>query len=105
MIHYFKIRPHVAGGIGKRTALDSSVHPPIVTKLHYQVDAWFGDVIVATFPCFLVTEKTHRALQTTGLSGATFANAEGTTSDEFQEDQPSPQPPTFVWSKVNGKAS
>ncbi|TIW19641.1 MAG: hypothetical protein E5V65_10075 [Mesorhizobium sp.] len=103
-MQYFKIRPHVAGGIGKGTVLDSSVHPPIVTKLHYKVEAWFGDVIVATFPCFLVTEEAQRALQKMGFSGATFADAEVTTSEEFQEDQPGLELPHFVWLKVNGKA-
>ncbi|PBB32745.1 hypothetical protein [Mesorhizobium sp. WSM3882] len=103
-MQYFKIRPHVAGGIGKGTVLDSSVHPPMVTKLHYKVEAWFGDVIVATFPCFLVTEETQRALQKMGFSGATFADAEVTTSEEFQEDQPGLELPHFVWLKVNGKA-
>ncbi|TIQ93817.1 hypothetical protein [Mesorhizobium sp.] len=103
-MQYFKTRPHVAGGIGKGTVLDSSVHPPMVTKLHYKVEAWFGDVIVATFPCFLVTEETQRALQKMGFSGATFADAEVTTSEEFQEDQPGLELPHFVWLKVNGKA-
>lgn len=101
---YFKIRPNVAGGIGENTVLDSSVHPPIVTRLHYVVEGWFGDVIVATFPCFLVTEETQRALQKMGFSGATFADAEVTTSEECQEDQPGLELPPFVWLKVNGKA-
>ncbi|WP_245518333.1 MULTISPECIES: hypothetical protein [unclassified Mesorhizobium] len=101
---YFKIRPNVAGGIGENTVLDRSVHPPIVTKLHYVVEGWFGDVIVATFPCFLVTEETQRALQKMGFSGATFAEAEVTISEECQEDQPGLDLPPFVWLKVNGKA-
>ncbi|MER9288741.1 hypothetical protein [Mesorhizobium sp. L2C084A000] len=100
---YFKIRPNVAGGIGENTVLDSSVHPPIVTKLHYEVEGWFGDVIVATFPCLLVTEETRRALQKMGFSGATFADAEVTTSEECQEDQPGLELPPFVWLKVNGR--
>ncbi|WP_246673335.1 hypothetical protein [Mesorhizobium sp. B2-9-1] len=104
LMRFFKIRPHPAGGIGKGTVLDSSLHPPIVTKLHYKVNAWFGDVIVATFPCFLVTEEAQRALQKMGFSGATFADAEVTTSEEFQEDQPGLELPHFVWLKVHGKA-
>ena len=103
-MRFFKIRPNVAGGIGEHTVLDSSVHPPIVTKLHYEVEGWFGDVIVATFPCFLVTEEAQRALQKMGFSGATFADAEVTTSEEFQEDQPGVVLPRFVWLKVHGTA-
>ena len=103
-MQYFKIWPHVAGGVGKGTVFDSSVHPPIVSKLHYVVEGWFGDVIVTTFPCFLVTEEAQHALQRMGFSGATFADAEVTTSEEFQEDQPGLELPHFVWLKVNGKA-
>ncbi len=55
------------------TVLEPSVHPPLATKLHYEVQGWFGDVLVTTFPCYLVTEETQRALQKMGFSGATFA--------------------------------
>ncbi|MER9137525.1 hypothetical protein NKI20_14715 [Mesorhizobium sp. M0830] len=101
---YFKIRPDVAGGLGRNTVLDPSVHPPIVTKLHYVVEGWTGDVLVTTFPCYLVTEEAQRALQQIGFSGATFAGAEVTTSEEFHEYQPGQELPPFVWLKVNGKA-
>jgi len=104
MMQYFYIWPNVAGGLGEHTVLDPSAHPPIVTKLHYEVEGWFGDVIVTTFPCFLVTEETQRALQKMGFSGATFADTEVTISEDCQEDQPGLELPPFVWLKVNGKA-
>lgn len=103
-MQYFYIWPNVAGGLGEHTVLDPSVHPPIVTKLHYEVEGWFGDVIVTTFPCFLVTEETQHALQKMGFSGATFAAAEVTISEDCQEDQPGLELPPFVWLKVDGKA-
>lgn len=103
-MQYFYIEPNVAGGLGNHTVLDASVHPPIVIKLHYEVEGWFGDVLVTTFPCYLVTEETQRALQQMGFSGATFADAEVTTSEEFHEDQPGQELPPFVWLKVNGEA-
>ncbi|WP_292242993.1 hypothetical protein [Mesorhizobium sp.] len=77
--------------------------PPIVSKLHYLVEGWFGDVLVTTFPCFLVTEETKRALLEMGFSGTTFADAEVTTSEAFHEGQPGPELPPFVWLKVNGQ--
>jgi hypothetical protein len=46
-------------------------------------------VLDTTFPCFLVTEETKRALLEMGFSGATFADAEVTTSEAFHEGQPS----------------
>ncbi|MFB9981272.1 hypothetical protein ACFSQQ_19345 [Mesorhizobium kowhaii] len=103
-MQYFYIRPNVAGGLGENTELDSSVHPPIVSKLHYEVEGWFGDVLVTTFPCFLVTEETKHALLEMGFSGATFADAEVTTSENFQELQPGVEIPPLVWLKVNGQA-
>ncbi|WP_245303356.1 hypothetical protein [Mesorhizobium loti] len=75
-----------------------------MTKLHYVVEGWTGDVLVTTFPCYLVTEEAQRALQQIGFSGATFAEAEVTTSEEFHEYQPGQELPPFVWLKVNGKA-
>ncbi|WP_287335807.1 hypothetical protein [Mesorhizobium sp.] len=64
---YFYIKPHVAGGLGENTVLDTSVHPPIVSKLHYQIEGWFDSALVTTFPCLLVTEKAKRALLEIGF--------------------------------------
>ncbi|MFB9981270.1 hypothetical protein ACFSQQ_19355 [Mesorhizobium kowhaii] len=82
-MRYFYIKPHVAGGLGENTVLDTSVHPPIVSKLHYQVEGWFGSALVTTFPCFLVTEEAKSALLKMSFSGAVFADAEVTTSEYF----------------------
>ncbi|WJI76002.1 MULTISPECIES: hypothetical protein [unclassified Mesorhizobium] len=103
-MQYFYIEPDVAGGLGPHTILDPSVHPPMVSKLHHVVEGWTGDVLVTTFPCNLVTEDAQHALQKIGFSGATFADAEVTTSEEFHEDQPGQELPPFVWLKVDGKA-
>ncbi|MER9328179.1 hypothetical protein NKJ26_19475 [Mesorhizobium sp. M0152] len=84
--------------------MDTSVHPPVVSKLIYQIEGWFGDVIVTTFPCFLVVAEVKQALQNIGFSGASFAHVEVTKSDDFLELQPHVELPQFVWLKVNGKA-
>ncbi|MDX8514936.1 hypothetical protein [Mesorhizobium captivum] len=104
MMRYFDIRPDVAGGLGDHTVLDTHVHPPIIHKLHYEIEGWFGDALVTTFPCFLVTEEAKQALLKMGISGANFADAEITASDEFHELQPEQDLPDFVWLKVDGKA-
>ncbi|MFK0692083.1 hypothetical protein ACFX5Q_28310 [Mesorhizobium sp. IMUNJ 23033] len=103
-MRYFEIKPDVAGGLGEDTVMDTSVHPPVVSKLVYRVEGWFGDVLVTTFPCFLVTEEARRGLLAIGISGATFAEAEITTSEDFQELQPDVELPVFVWLKVDGRA-
>ncbi|TIV24700.1 MAG: hypothetical protein E5V74_01315 [Mesorhizobium sp.] len=103
-MRYFDVRPDVAGGLGDHTILDNRVHPPIVHKLHYEIEGWFGDALVTTFPCFLVTEEAKQALLNMGISGANFADAEITVSDEFHELQPGQHLPEFVWLKVDGRA-
>ncbi|TPM38121.1 hypothetical protein [Mesorhizobium sp. B2-3-4] len=103
-MQYFYIEPDVAGGLGPHTILDSSVHPPMVRKLHYVVEGWTVEVLVTTFPCYLVTDKAQRALQEMSFSGASFADVEVTTSEEFHEDLPNQKLPPLVWLKVYGRA-
>lgn len=98
------LKPDVAGGIGRGTIMDTSVHPPAGSKLIYQMEGWFGDVIITTFPCFLVVSQAKQALQNIGSSGASFAHVEITKSDDFLELQPAVELPQFVWLKVSGKA-
>lgn len=59
-MEYFYIKPDVAGGIGPGTIMDTSVHPPLVSKLVYQMEGWFGHVIITTFPCFLVVWRVRK---------------------------------------------
>ncbi|MER8662432.1 hypothetical protein NKH34_14960 [Mesorhizobium sp. M1148] len=103
-MRYFDIRPDVAGGLGNHTVLDTDVHPPVVHNLHYEVEGWFGDALVTTFPCFLVTDEAKEALLKMGISGADFSDAEVTESEEFHELQPGQELPHFVWLKVDGQA-
>jgi hypothetical protein len=100
---YFYIEPEVAGGLGANTMMDRSLHPPIVTNLHYQFDGWPGDVLLESFPCFVVTECAKQKLQAAQLVGATFEEAEVTTSEQFRELYPNRQLPKFVWLRVEGK--
>lgn len=101
---YFYLEPEVSGGLGDNTVMDTSVHPPIVTRLHYEFDGWLGDVAVTSFPCYLVTGAVKAKFLTAGFSGATFDKVEVTTSELFEEMQPDLELPPFVWLKVDGKA-
>lgn len=85
--------------------MDSSVHPPVVSRLVYEIDGWFGDVLITSYPCFLVTGEMKRALLEIGFSGATFADVEITVSDNFRDLYSNDvKLPSFVWLKVNGHA-
>jgi hypothetical protein len=99
---YSYIEPEVAGGLGKNTVMNRSVHPPIVSKLHYHFDGWLGDVLLETFPCFVVTETAKQKLQSLGATGATFDEVEVTASEQFRELYPNRQLPKFAWLRVQG---
>jgi hypothetical protein len=101
---HFYLDPEVAGGLGRHSVMDVSVHPPIVTKLNYKFEGWLGDVILESFPCFIVTVDAQRALSAMGIVGGTFDDVEVTTSDVFEELQPPQKLPHFVWLKVMGHA-
>lgn len=66
--------PEVSGGFWEKAQLDSTVHPPIVKKLHFEFSGWLGDDIIETFPCFIVTEALKNKLEIDGLTGIIFDN-------------------------------
>jgi hypothetical protein len=103
-MRYFKVEPEVAGGVGENTSLDTSVHPPIVHKLHYVFDGWDGDALLAGFPSFIATDDLSRAIKEARLTGVTFAPVEVSTSYEFQELYPGCKLPRFRWMQVHGRA-
>lgn len=101
-VKFFLVEPEVAGGLGDRTILDNSVHPPRVKKLHYQFDGWLGDSILASFPCFVITEPLMRDLQERGLTGFELDSVEISKSSVFKELYPDRELPEFVWLKPIG---
>lgn len=102
-MRYYYLEPEVAGGLGKNTIMDRSVHPPVVSKLHYELDGWLGDVLLESFPVFIITEEAARKLQNASLTGARYDEVEITTSDEFRELYPDHRLPRFVRLKVDGR--
>jgi hypothetical protein len=99
---YWIIEPEVAGGLGKGTKMNSSVHPPIVSHLHYEFDDWLGDDLVESFPCFIVTDRLGRALEKSDLTGWRLKKVLVTTSAEFRELHPALKLPEFHWLVVEG---
>ncbi|HBC3381919.1 TPA: hypothetical protein KDY48_000002 [Vibrio parahaemolyticus] len=99
---YFYIEPEVSGGLGRRSLLDTSTHPPKVFKLHYQFDGWLGDDLLATFPCYIVTESLAKEIGSANLTGYKLSDVEISTSEQFGELYPGIQLPKFYWLKVVG---
>ncbi|WP_109479806.1 hypothetical protein [Paraburkholderia sp. C35] len=101
---FYYVEPEVAGGLGKDTVLDSTVHPPTVIKLHYQVINWLGDALLESFPALIITREAARALHESGASGFECRDVEITVSDSFKEIYPERILPEFHWLAVTGKA-
>lgn len=102
---YFHIQPDVAGNsFGDNSIIDVTVHPPVVTRLHYVFDGWSGDDLVESFPCFLVTKWLAKELENEGLSGFSLDDVEVSKSETFLELYPDVVLPKFFWLKISGAA-
>jgi hypothetical protein len=84
---FFKLEPEVAGGLGQRTVMDTTVHPPLVSVLEYEFDGWLGDDLLESFPCFIISERLKNLLR----------------ENHFNEIYPDLDLPNFYWLKINGK--
>jgi hypothetical protein len=101
--NYYIVEPEVAGDLGDDTEMDRSVHPPWVSKLHYEFEVWLGDALLETFPCFIVTDSARDAIEMAKLTGVRFGDVKVTTSDVFDEMYPQRQLPKFLWLQIEGE--
>ena len=99
---FYILNPEVAGGLGSRTQMDCSVHPPSVKRLHYELEGWLGDDLVQSFPCYLATKKLHATLAAIHPAGLSFAAADVSASESFKDQNPGVTPPEMTWLKVHG---
>lgn len=101
---FYFVEPEVAGGLGPGTVLDTSVHPPLVSDLEYEFGGWLGDVLVESFPVFLLETSAAEELLRAGMTGFSLDEVNVTRSVEFDEMQPAVDLPNFVWLRVFGEA-
>lgn len=101
-MNYHILDPEVAGTLGPRTKMDTTIHPPVVRTLHFEVDAWLGDDIVQSFPCYLVSLGLKAKLEKLKPTGVVFASAEVTASDNFEELKHGRNLPNLSWMKIKG---
>ena len=80
----YSVRPEAAGSLGSQTELDARVHPPVVTRLHYEFAGWSGDDIAESFPCFVVTQRLAEAIAASGLTGVEFDDVVVTKDPQFE---------------------
>ena len=101
---HFIITPEVAGGLGPKTQIDTSVHPPIVSRLHYVFDGWLGDDLLETFPCFIASRGLTESFVSAGLTGFSVADVEVSRSEQFTDIYGDWQLPEFMWIQISGLA-
>lgn len=63
-----------------------------------------GDVLLTSFPSFIVTEEARRELERVSASGICFCDVQISKSETFEELFPDVELPTFHWMRVVGKA-
>lgn len=97
------LEPEVAGGWGPRTIANVSVHPPVVSRLHFECAGWLGDDLLESFPCFVASDRLAHALRQSSLTGFVLDEVEVTTSPEFDEQSAGKKLPGFLWLKISGR--
>lgn len=100
---YHVLEPEVAGALGEHTVMDRSTHPPVVSKLHYELAGWLGDDLLESFPCFVVTARLAERIDASDLVGATLDSLELSIHPEADELFASRELPKFRWLRVSGE--
>jgi hypothetical protein len=100
---YYLVKPEVAGGLGPETIMDASVHPPRVSRLHYEVVDWLGDCIVQSFPCYLAVRHAAHRLEESGFTGFHSEVAIVSEAEEFRDINPDGELPDLVWLIIDGE--
>lgn len=104
MSDFWSLEPEVAGELGDGSVLDTSVHPPEVSKLEYRFTGWLGDELLEMFPCYIVTEPLGAALLSANFTGFQLDDVDVVASHEFTEMYPGRRLPNFKWLRVSGQA-
>lgn len=97
------VSPEVAGELGDASIMDSSVHPPTVSKLHHRFEGWLGDDLLEAFPCLLVSSALAKALEEARLVGFSLGEVDVSVSPEFLELYPQRTLPEFLWLQITGE--
>jgi putative NADH-flavin reductase len=103
-VTYFLLRPEVAGGWGPHIQVDRRLHPPLVTRLHYEFQGWLGDDLLTTFPVFVVTRRLAAALEQSRLTGFQLDDVTISVGDTWRQLYPTRPAPQCRWLKVTGNA-
>ena len=101
----FVLEPMVAGELGGATEMDTSTHPPVVSRVQYVLDRPDPDDLIESFPVFLVADAVAAGLRDLALTGFELAEAEITTSAEYQAAFGGADHPNYQWLRVESDAA
>ena len=93
----FALEPHVAGQLGAGTALDATVHPPVVRSVEYVLDAPTSQDILESFPVYLVSNDIAAQLARASLRGFVLRDARITVSREYLDEFGNAQHKDYQW--------
>jgi hypothetical protein len=99
---FYIVEPEVAGGFGDLTVIDRSSGEMVVKELHYKFEGWFGDHLLESAPCYIVSEELADEIKSEQLLGVEFDKVDVSKSDQFCELYPDRELPKFIWLKVTG---
>lgn len=68
-------------------------------------EGWLGDVLLESFPAFVVTESAGQKLVRAGLTGLSLPSVEISKTEQFDDPYPGRALPSFLWLKPVGSLS
>ena len=83
--------------------VDRTVHPPLVTDVGLEVDAWPADDLFYSFPVFIVSERLKSLLQHWGYTNLVFHEVKRLSQGlNFADNYPDTNLPRYWHMEVNG---
>jgi hypothetical protein len=79
----YSIDPQVAGELGEGTVMDSSVHPPAVSRVEFILDYPETDDLIQSFPIYLLSDELADRVVQSGLAGIRLEDVDVRPSEEF----------------------
>ena len=103
---YDKIVPEIMVDLGENTVYEEStaVYPKII-HLHMNLENWWGDDLLTSFPEYMATDALKEALEISEFTGFSFHDMEITHDVYFDYNYQLGRPlPKFWWMKITGQA-
>ena len=103
MQQYYLIRPAVYGDLGSDAVIDHSARPPLLQKVHIEINVLSSDDLHAVHLCYMVSERLGRRLEGSKLTGAKIEEAQIELSEQAREYYPHVSSLGVLRLKVHGQ--